>query len=473
LAFHYENGGESAKAVKFYLHAGEYAQSTYADDRGRYHFNKALGLTTDPDTRARALGGLGRAYLGLDQPQTAIQLLSQALEASQESDPHHAQLLYWLAHVHFACYDPESAEPLVRSALAQAETNDDKETLCHALALLGQIHSHRGELAAEQAMIRRGLTLARQVGNRRREANTLADLGFLQAQCGDFDDAAASARQALDLVQASRDLAAQAFAWNILGRAEGGRGRYQAAFHAFEQSEILSTEINLHPILAQIPNMRGWLLHQLCNYERAHQENLKGLEIALQTKKDAPEISARLNLCLDALSLQRYQEAFSMLLEIETRLNRNDFGFHGWRWRLRLLHIKGLALLATDEPGAALAVAREGFDRAQAASAAKYIALNHELMGLAESALGQPDTAIAHLAEAVVVADRIHYQPLRWQARQHLARHFAQQGENATATLYSQQADQIVETICGELAEPEVRQTFLARAKDVTVPIST
>jgi DNA-binding SARP family transcriptional activator len=465
LAFHYEASGNLEQAVAFYLRAGEYTLSTYASDRGFHYFEKALALTTQSERRAAALSGLGRAAFALDRLDTAIDYFQQALDLSQEGSPSWPKLLYWLADAHFARYHPEAAEPFVLRALAAAEALDDKETHCQALSLLGQIESHRGNLAAEEQLIQRALMLTRETGNRWREGRTLADLGFLQAQCGDFAAAAASARQAIEHLQGTQDLAAQSFAWNILGRAEGGRGRYDAAFAAFERCEALANEIDLHSLLVQIPNMRGWLCQQLCDYQSAHRFNNQGLEIALQWKKDTAEISARLNLCLDAVYLARPQEAYETLGALERRLEQNDFGFHGWRWRLRLWHIEGLALVALGSPDESLTLAAQGMQLAQRTTAAKYIALNHELCAQAHTALGDEKSAISELENALHLADQMVYQPLRWQGRRRLAALYSAGGDDPRAALLTEQADQIIEKIAADLTDPHRRQTFLSTVR--------
>jgi DNA-binding SARP family transcriptional activator len=465
LAFHYEASGNLDQAVAFYLRAGEYTLSTYTSDRGFHYFEKALALTTQAERRAAALSGLGRAAFALDRLDTAIDYFQQALDLSQEGSPSWPKLLYWLADAHFARYHPEAAEPFVLRALAAAEALGDKETHCQALSLLGQIESHRGNLAAEEQLIQRALTLTRETGNRWREGRTLADLGFLQAQCGDFAAAAASAQQAIEHLQGMQDLAAQSFAWNILGRAEGGRGRYDAAFAAFERCEALANEIDLHSMLVQIPNMRGWLCQQLCDYQSAHRFNNQGLEIALQWEKDAAEISARLNLCLDAVYLGHPQEAHETLVALEKRLEQNDFGFHGWRWRLRLWHIKGLALVALGSPDQSLTLAAQGMQLAQRTTAAKYIALNHKLRGLAHTALGDEKSAISELENALHLADQMGYQSLRWQGRRRLAALYSAGGDDPRAALLTEQADQIIEKIAADLSDPQRRQTFLSTVR--------
>lgn len=468
LAFHHEAGGEVQPALDCYLRAGEHALAAYAGERALHYFHKAAALaqrsvglpasgaeaaeaaSTQNALRAQALGGCGRAYFMLDQMAQAIASFQEALRHCPVDAPLRPRLLYWLADAHFADYVADATEPIVRDALAVAEAQEDIETQCQALSLLGQIHSQRGELKTERRLIERALQLARQSGNRWREGRTLADLGFLQAQRGFFVAAATAAQDALRLLQATDDVAGQAFAWNMLGRAEGGRGQYGAAFAAFAESERLAHSIDLRSMGAQIPNMRGWLYQQLGDYTRAQAENQRGLALAQEWQKTPAEISAQLNLCLDAIFAQDYAGALDQATHIEKRLEQGDFGFHNWRWRLRLLHIKGLALLQAGELAAARTAVEAGLELAYATEATKYVTLHNELRGRIELAQGDSASAIAHLEKVLVSADSMHYQPLRWQARLRLA---MLHGETQLGATHAQMAQSIVADIASELEQ--------------------
>ncbi|MEZ4613251.1 MAG: hypothetical protein R2838_23935 [Caldilineaceae bacterium] len=69
--------------------------------------------------------------------------------------------------------------------------------------------------------------------------------------------------------------------------------------------------------------------------------------MAQQWDKTPAEISARINLALDHLFLGYPDRALSESVEIQRQIERNAFGFHAWRWRLRLLHAQGLCRLAS------------------------------------------------------------------------------------------------------------------------------
>ena len=105
------------------------------------------------------------------------------------------------------------------------------------------------------------------------------------------------------------------------------------------------------------------------------------------------EVSALINLGLDYLALGQPERALSYLEPMLERVGREAFGYHRWRWMIRL-HM-GLAELsyATDAYEQALRYVEEGIKEAQRTSSQKYIALGWALRGKIAAKLGDTDTA--------------------------------------------------------------------------------
>ena len=229
----------------------------------------------------------------------------------------------------------------------------------------------------------------------------------------DFDLAVHAAERGLEMLAVTDDHNTIAYACNILGRALGGRGDYGRAFAAFRRSQQEAQMIGDRYLLAQVFNMQGWLHRELGDHEGGLRFDEEGVDVAKRWGKPSPEVSARLNLCLDVMHLGDPERALDMLDEIEVQIDAGSFGFHSWRWRLRLLHARGLCLLALEEPAKALALAERGLPLAEEKASPKYVALNHELRGMALAELGNVDGAVAELRTAISLADTIQYQPTR------------------------------------------------------------
>jgi tetratricopeptide (TPR) repeat protein len=153
-----------------------------------------------------------------------------------------------------------------------------------------------------------------------------------------------------------------------------------------------------------------------------------------------------------------------MLEKIDEQINAGSFGFHRWRWQLRFWHARGLCFLALEQPAKALALAEGGLPLANTNVTRKYIALNHELKGMALAELGNMDEAIPVLETAISQADTIHYQPIRWAGRQRLAKLYQQIGRERQEENSSSVADQIIQTIAASIEDDSLRMAFLKMA---------
>ncbi|RLT33952.1 MAG: hypothetical protein DWI57_17185 [Chloroflexi bacterium] len=471
LAAHWERAGDRPRAAYFYLQAGEQALAAYLPRQAQLYFEQVLRLAEGHSATADGYFGRGRALFALEKFEPAIHAFEQALELMDATDPRRGKALYAIADVYYsALYDLAAAEPFIHQARAAAEAAQDWETLCQSLSLLGLFtSSSQGNLAEEMRLIKQAQAIARRTHNRWREGRTLADLAFLQGQQSDFREAESSARQALALLQETDDKAGIAFAWNLLGRALGGRGDYSAAFAAFSQSETVAAAIEQRSFLAQLPNMRAWLHQQLCDYAGAQLLDREGVALAQGWGKLTAEISARLNLCLDLCYLGDPVQALGDLEQLEPKLGEKQYGYHAWRWRLRLLHAKGLCCLKLGRVAEARDLAAAGLALAQSSGAQKYTALNQALMGDAWVGQGMWAEAALNWQAALALADRIEYQPLRWQGRYLLAQVVRQRGETDRADILLVEAAEIVRAIGECLDDEPLRQAFLAAPPVVSV----
>jgi DNA-binding SARP family transcriptional activator len=466
LAHHFERAGQRKWALEFWLRAGEHALTSYALQSAVRHYERALALAEQPMEEVAAYYGLGRAHFALDDNEAALADLMGGLQLAEGSNEYRPRMLYLLADIQFARYEVEACESLVQLALAAAESSGDQETRCQSLSLLGQVHSARGELEIELELITQALNLCRQTNNRWREGRTLADLGWIQAQRAEFDAAIVSAEQALVILETTADQAGVAFAWNILGRGQGGRGEYDSATASFLRSREIAEAIDHKFLVVQVPNMLGWLHQQLCDYQRALEFDQEGVEAARRWSKTPAEISALINVALDICHLGNPGQALTDLEEIRNRIVQQAFGFHAWRWRLRLLHATGLCHLALGEASKAHELAEMGMSLARETTSQKYVALNHELSGAALADGGQVVEAIHRLETAVTLADDFSYQPLRWQGRHRLTRLYELSGRNDAALTAIIEAQQIIEIIAAGLTDELQRAAFL-RAEPV------
>jgi len=466
LAHHFECGGENEKALKYWMQAGKHALDSYAYQQMGHHYERALALADQPAAQMDAYLGLGNAFILLDDHKSATAVIQQGLHLAERygDDARRAWLLYTQAKNASRQHRSDGGKPDVETALGAAEKAGDEYSLAQSLLLLTEVHESSGDLNSALETATRAQKVISKMNDDQLEARSLVEIGFLHAQRAEYTEAVKAAESGLKLLAGTDDRNAIAYAWNILGRALGGRGDYSRALGSFQRSQEEAQIISDRYLLAQSFNMRGWLYRELGDYENALKFDEDGVDFAKRWGKPSPEISAWLNVCLDMLHLGDPERALVFLDEIEVQINTGSFGFHNWRWRLRLLYTRGLCFLALDEPAKALALAEDGLPLAETNITRKYIVLSHELKGMALARSGKMDEAVSELETAISLADVIQYQPTRWAGRNQLAELYWQSGRKEEAKNTSSEAKQIIQSIAASLEDENLRSIFLNAA---------
>lgn len=164
-----------------------------------------------------------------------------------------------------------------------------------------------------------------------------------------------------------------------------------------------------------------------------------------------------MNLCLDWLGLGHWDDSYAALKQIEEQIKAGQFGFHQWRWQMRMKHGFGLYYLLTDQAEIALTKADELWALANKADAQKCLCLAQQLRGDALIKLTQLDEAASALEMSIKLADAISYRPVLWEARYQLA---GLQPGNGNPLLAD--AGSLVQKTAQQLTDTSLRQRFLA-----------
>ena len=469
LAHHFEGGQEYDKALVCWMEAGEHALDTYAYQQAVQHFERALALTDQKAPQMDAYLGLGRAFTLSDDYNGASAVIQQGLLQAEKAgdDIRRTQLLYAQAQNANRQHRPDGGKAEVEAALSAAEKTGNDHYLTLSLLLLTEVHESDGDLGSALETADRARTVSHNLKDKPLEARALLEIGFLHAQRADFGKAVSAAELGLQLLAETDDRNALAYGWNILGRALGGSGAYSRSLDAFNRCYEEAGIIGDRYLLAQVSNMQGWLHRELGDYENGLKLDQESIKSAKRWDKPSPEISARLNLCLDLLQLGDPKRVLELLEKIEEQISAGSFGFHSWRWRLRLLHTRGLCLLALDKPAEVVPLAEEGLQLAEIKEARKYIALNHGLLGRALALLGHVGQAVRELELAVALADEIQYQPIRWEGRFRLAHFYRQKNRLKAVKVTISEAKGIIQTISDNLDDESLRTTFLNMTLDL------
>jgi predicted ATPase len=226
IAYHYEEAGEEALSLDYYLKAGERAARAYANPEAERHFLAALDLVEAEPERARLLGELalvqsrqGKFELGLERWLEGIKLYGQlgeqepmaryyaraaraAWEAGDlrrglalgqeglqtlEGAPASmglADLLHETGRALYFNAQAEEAETILRQALAMAEQTDALVVRLEALVTLGTTIAIAHPRSAQEGkeLIDEAVQLARSNGLPDQESRALNNLGLIESE---------------------------------------------------------------------------------------------------------------------------------------------------------------------------------------------------------------------------------------------------------------------------------------------------
>jgi len=458
LAYHFVRAGETELAIKYWLQAGQAALGGYGLRLAASHFGHVLELGDDPTSRLEATIGLGHALTLLDEVDEATIALQEGISLAEEANDEwrRARLAFRNAQLASRQHPADAAEIEIRRALSLAEQVQDDNLIARLLLLLSVAQASEGRLPDALDSTIQARTLSQKKKDQQLEAQTLNELGFIYTQLGEFKNGIDVIQKSLAIQADFPDLGTSTYSWNILGRAFGGFGKYQRALDAFEKCSQQAAEIEDRFFMAQVPNMLGWLYRELYAFEQAEQFDQESVDLAIRYGKSPIEISARLNLCLDWLGMKRYDDSYATLKHIEKQIKAGQFGFHQWRWRLRLLHIWGLYYLQTDHAELAHSKSENLWDLAQEVKAKKYMSLAQQLRGDAQIALGRLEEAMIAFEGSVQLAKSISYRPVLWEAGGQLASLQPKKYQKRLAKTV-----RLVRETAELLSDPSLRQTLL------------
>jgi tetratricopeptide (TPR) repeat protein len=176
------------------------------------------------------------------------------------------------------------------------------------------------------------------------------------------------------------------------------------------------------------------------------------------------ECSALINLGFDYLALGQHSRALSYLEPTLDCVEREAFGAHRWRWKIKLF--LGLAELAytTGDYDQALRYVEEGLKEAQKTSSQKYVALGWALRGKIAATFGDTVSAGTALQEALSLAEQLQSPSLLYPIAYDFGHWHESTGkEREAATLYGK-AKATIEQMITAVEEETLRSTFLQSA---------
>jgi tetratricopeptide (TPR) repeat protein len=241
-------------------------------------------------------------------------------------------------------------------------------------------------------------------------------------------------------------------------------GRYQIALHELIKALNLSEAAGDRFWRARLLNTIGWVHRDLFDLEQAVQFDQLSLEVARAGKPLLTEAegNAIANLAADYLGLKDYDRARAYLAE---GLSNSPETFMRWRYRTRMVVIKGQLALAEDDALGALEAAEESLTLARHTQTRKNIARSCHLRGQALLVAGRLNKAQVALNHSLEVSLGLKCPALIWRCHVTLAQLKEAEGRPEIAKIHFSSAERIVRQVLEGLTDPVLSQSFLAASQ--------
>lgn len=228
-------------------------------------FTNALShakVDRDPSSEIQALLGLARLKTSSGDFDQATELTMQAVEQSRNIGYEYGALLGYvsLARQYHLLGKTEEARNFYESAISLARDLHDKRRQAEALAGLGLLSFSEGALEEAQEALEAALSLNRELGDQGREVQILSNLGNLYLERGKLDEAADILETAVRGLERQGEKYTLAVVTLNLGTVQAAAGEDAHAEASFRASVILARELEARHLLASALEQLGTLL---------------------------------------------------------------------------------------------------------------------------------------------------------------------------------------------------------------------
>jgi class 3 adenylate cyclase/tetratricopeptide (TPR) repeat protein len=422
LAYHYYEGEDWGKALKYQAKAGDKATAAYANQEALDYYARALEVCGKLGTSALAKSvdvsqkrGMVNSLIG--DYQGAITDFNRMREAAYSAADRHLEgmaLAYrgWAEHQN---HDTETPEHTLKAALAMAN-EDFEDVRFFASATLGAHFLVNNRHTEAEPFLQAAEKLAPKVDDPFILARWSTFVSLWPNWQGRFDEALKVQDRWRGTIRKG-GIAFLMSAWSE-ALARGGKGEYEQALALLEDVLATCKGMGEDFWLARGLNTKGWLYGELQDYQQARMWNRQGVEAALDANFSIPEVesNARLNLGDNLLSLGRLDEAEKHFQKVEqvVRNPRPQDQYMLWRYSQHLFHSYGELWLARGNLDMAITYADECLALAEQSKSEKNMVKGHRLRAQVFLAQGKLEEANQELSIAIEIAKRVGNPPQLW-----------------------------------------------------------
>jgi tetratricopeptide (TPR) repeat protein len=475
LAHHFTRGEVWEKAFVYLVRSGDKARQAFANQEAIAFYTQAIdvsGRITPSLDEAQLLPvyeGRGLVWRLLTKYDDAIADFQVMLQMARASGNQHmeGESLCYLAYAHHQKMS-EDHMPFVaqyaQEALQLSQKTGDQKVRVRSLVSLGTVEQVRGNLSEAARKVEESLQISRREGYIDSLPPALLLLSAQTYWQGHFQSALHLSQEGVDVSRAIFDGFHELFCCGFLCQSHWSCGNYGQALAVLHEVMTKAHERENTFFLGRMRNTLGWFHRELGDLSSAVEYDQESIELGRASRISNVEVSALINLGLDCLALGQHDRALSSLAPTLDRVEREAFGHHRWRWKIKLF--LGLAELfyTTGDYDQAFRYVEEGLKEAQRTSSQKYVALGWALRGKIIAKLGDTDKAGTELQRAFTLADQLQSPSLIYPIAYDLGQWHENAGHEREASALYGKAKTTIEQMATAVEDEALRSTFLQSA---------
>ncbi|KOR34907.1 hypothetical protein AM228_21485 [Planktothricoides sp. SR001] len=191
----------------------------------------------------------------------------------------------------------------------------DRAGMAISWVQLGDIQRNRGNWDEAEKLYRQSLEIETELGDRARMASSWASLGNIERFRGNWDEAEKLYRQSLEIETELGDLAGMASSWGVLGDIQRNRGHWDEAEKLYRQSLDLRTELGDLAGMASSWGVLGDIQRNRGNWDEAEKLYRESLYLRTELGQELELADSLNNLAGLYESQGRYESAELLLVQ--------------------------------------------------------------------------------------------------------------------------------------------------------------
>ena len=487
IAAHYERAGLSQPAILHYQRAAKLARHIYANQEAKTLYSRAIAashrITTAPLSDAAAAIGEagstkddalllpiyeGRALVcqSLTQFDEAIADFHEMRRMARATGNHQkeSESLCHLAYAHWLTF-AEDQMPLVeqyaQAAMELFAQTGDQAIRARSLTMLGAVDQVNRKLVDADQKLKEALEICRRVGDKEALVQSLSFLCLQTYLHGNSQSTVQFAQEGVKVARAIQDGFNELRIHAFLCQGQWSAGNFAHAFTQVHTAMVQAEARGNLFIQGRLLNTLGWFHHELGDFANAVDYNQRSVELGRASGIDNVEISALINLGYDSLAQGESTRALAYFASTLTRVEREGFGAHKWRWQMKLFFGLAEHALRTGDDGQALHFVKQGLDEALVTSSQKYAAKGLALHGRILMQMGQHEAAGAEFQRAVALAEPLHCPSLSYPLAYALGQWHESRGHMREAAALFAKAKAVVEQMATAVGDDDLAALFL------------